>query len=136
VPRVFEVLSAVKSGIDGPHSGSDHRHRQAEASQHNWGQRNPRGQEYPELNQGNRDPGCWRPEAKEEKRARDGRDHMRKAWRPPRVFNEMRGSAIKQNRARQPALKQETSARPAFGECGKETLQTYSPVTGLMLVDP
>jgi hypothetical protein len=39
----------------------------------------------------------------------------------------MRGSAIEEDRARQHALKQKTSARPALGECGKETLQTCSP---------
>jgi hypothetical protein len=44
----------------------------------------------------------------------------------------MRGSAIEQDRARQHALKQKTSARPAFGERGKETLQMRSPM--LMLV--
>jgi hypothetical protein len=47
----------------------------------------------------------------------------------------MRGAEIQQNRARQHALKQKTSARPAFGECGKESLQICSPITSLMLVD-
>ena len=47
---------------------------------------------------------------------------------------EMRGPAIEQNRARQHALKQKTSARPAFGEGGKQTLQTRPPIAGLMLV--
>ena len=47
----------------------------------------------------------------------------------------MRDPTIENNRASQDALKQETSARPTFGECGKETLQAYSPITSLMLVE-
>jgi hypothetical protein len=35
--RVFEVLSSVKFGINRPHSGPDHRHCAAEASEHDWG---------------------------------------------------------------------------------------------------
>ena len=44
------------------------------------------------------------------------------------VFKEMRGPGIYQNRARQHALKQKTSAGPAFGECGKQALQTRPPM--------
>ncbi len=119
--RVFEVLSAVKSGINGPHSGSDHRHRGAQPSQHDCGQRKRRA-EYPDLYNGNRDAGYWRPEAKKEQCARDSRYNMREAGSQSSCFKEMRGSAIEQKRARQYALKQKTRARPALGECGKETL--------------
>lgn len=134
--RVFEVLSAVKSGINGPQSGPDHRHSGAQASKHDCGQRiAQRRQEYPDLDNGNRDAGYWRPEAKKEQCARDSRDQMREAGSQSSCFKEMRGSEIEQKRARQYALKQKTRARPALGECGKETLQTCSPITGLMLVD-
>jgi hypothetical protein len=40
----------------------------------------------------------------------------------------MRGSVVDQDRARQYALKQKASPRPASGECGKETLQTRPPM--------
>ena len=51
--QVFEVLSAVKLGINGPHSGSDHRHRGAQASQHDCGQRiAQRRPKYPDLDNG------------------------------------------------------------------------------------
>ncbi len=133
VSRVLEVLSSVESGVNGPQSGSDHRHRGAQASQHDCGQRiAQRRQEYPDLDNGNRDAGYWRPEAKKEQCARDSRHQMREARRRCSCFKEMRGSEIEQERARQHALKQKTRARPAFGECGKETLQTCSPM--LMLV--
>ncbi len=136
VSRIFEVLSAVEPGIDGPHSGSDHRHRQAQTSQHDCGQRiAQRRQEYPDLDNGNRDSGDWRPEAKKEQCARDSRHQMREAGHQSSSFKEMRGSEIEQKRARQHALKQETRTGPALGECGKETLQTCPPVAGLMLVD-
>jgi hypothetical protein len=52
---------------------------------------------------------------------------IRKAGHQSSSFKEMRGSAIEQDRARQYALKQKTSTRPALGECGKKTLQTCSP---------
>jgi hypothetical protein len=135
VSRVLEVLSAVKSGINRPHSGSDHRDCAAQASQHDGDQRIPRPrQRYPDLDNGYRDAGYRRPEAKKEQCARYSRHQMREAERQSSWFKEMRGSAIKQDRARQPALKQETGARPAFGECGKQTLQTRPPIAGLMLV--
>jgi hypothetical protein len=92
--------------------------------------------EYPDLDNGNRNSGEWRPKTNNEEYARDSRNQIREAGHQSSSFKEMRGSAIEQNRARQHALKQETSARPAFGECGKETLQTRSPIAGLMLVDP
>src|SRR5271169_5317555 len=38
-------------------------------------------------------------------------------------LKDMRRPEIKKNRARQYAPPQKTSARPAFGECGKQTLQ-------------
>ena len=61
---------------------------------------------------------------------RSDRGNRVSMWRS----KEMRGAAIDQDRARQRALKQKTSARPAFGECGKQTLQTRPPIAGLMLV--
>jgi hypothetical protein len=135
VSRVLEVFSAVEFGINRPHSGSDHRHGGAQASQHDGDQRIPRPrQRYPDLDSCNRNSRDWRPEPKKEKYARDSRNQIREARRQSCVFKEMRGPAIEQNRARQPALKQETSARPAFGECGKQTLQTRPPIAGLMLV--
>ena len=134
--RVLEVFSSVESGVNGPQSGSDHRHCGAQASQHDGDQRiSRRRQQYPDLDNGNRDAGYWRPEAKKEQCARDSRHQMREAGRQSSWFKEMRGSEIEQKRARQYALKQKTRARPALGECGKETLQTCSPITGLMLVD-
>ena len=131
--RVLEVLSAVELGVNGPHSRSDHRHCGAQASQHDRDQpiTRPR-QPYPDLDSSNCDSRDWRPEAKKEECARASRNQIRQAGRQSSSFKEMRGSEIEQNRARQHALKQETSARPAFGECGKETLQTCSPM--LMLV--
>jgi hypothetical protein len=128
VSRVFEVLSAVKSGINGPQSGSDHRHRGAQASQHDGDQRiSRRRQQYPGLDSSNRNSGEWRPKANKEEYARGSRNQIREARRQSSSFKEMRGPEIEQNRARQHTLKQKTSARPALGECGKETLQTYSP---------
>ena len=136
VSWVFEVLSSVKFGINRPHSGSDHRHCAAQASQHDGDQRIPRPrQRYPDLHSSNRNSRNWRPEPKKEKYSRDSRNQIREAGHQSRSFKEMRGSAIEQKRARQYALKQKTRARPALGECGKETLQTCSPITGLMLVD-
>jgi len=44
----------------------------------------------------------------------------------------MRGSVIKHDRACEAALKQEPCAGPARGECGKETLQTCSPMLMLL----
>jgi hypothetical protein len=135
VSRVLEVLSSVESGVNGPQSGSDHRHCGAQASQHDGDQpiTRPR-QQYPDLDSSNRDSRDWRPQAKKEKYARDSRNQIREARRQSSVFEEMRGPAIEQDRARQHALKQKTSARPAFGECGKQTLQTRPPIAGLMLV--
>ena len=105
--RVLEVLSAVKSGINGPQSGSDHRDRGAQASQQDGDQRiAQRRQEYPDLDNGNRDAGYWRPEAKKEQCARHSSDHIGEAGCQSSCFKEMRGSEIEQNRARQHALKQ------------------------------
>jgi hypothetical protein len=133
VSRVLEVLSSVELGINGPQSGSDHRHSGAQATQHDSHQRIPRPrQRYPDLDSSNRNSRDWRPEPNKEKYARDSRNQIRDAGHQSSSFNDMRGSAIEQDRARQHALKQKTSARPAFGECGKETLQMRSPM--LMLV--
>ena len=133
--RVLEVLSAVELGVNRPHSRSDHCHRGAQASQHDGDQRIPRPrQRYPDLDSCNRNSRHWRPEPQKEKYARDSRNQIREAGHHSSSFKEMRGSAIEQNRARQHALKQETGARPAFGECGKQTLQTRPPIAGLMLV--
>ena len=129
------MLPSVKSGINGPHSGPDHRHRQAQTGQHDCGQRILRQrQEYPDLDKGNRNSGYWRPQAEKQKYARNGRDQMGEIGCQSSVFKETRGPAIDQNRARQHALKQKTSAGPAFGEGGKQTLQTRPPIAGLMLV--
>jgi len=128
VSRVFEVLSAVESGINGPQSGSDHRHRGAQASQHDGDQRIPRPRHrYPDLDSSNRDSRDWGPEAKKEKYSCDSRNQIREGGHQSSSFKKMRGSAIEEDRARQHALKQKTSARPALGECGKETLQKCSP---------
>jgi hypothetical protein len=137
VSRVLEVLSAVEFGVNRPQSGSDHRHCGAQASQHDGDQPiRRRRQQYPDLDSSNRDSRDWRPKAKKEKYARDSRNQIREAGHHSSGFKEMRGSEIEQNRACQHALKQETSARPALGECGKQTLQTRPPIAGLMLVDP
>ena len=132
---VLEVFSAVEFGINRPHSGSNHRHRGTQTSQHDSDQRIPRPrQRYRDLDSCNRNSRNWRPKAKKEKYSRDSRNQIREAGHQSSSFKEMRGSAIEQDRARQHALKQKTSARPAFGECGKQTLQTRPPIAGLMLV--
>jgi len=127
--RVFEVLSPVESGIDGPHPGSDHR-RSGSKDRHYDCRQRMRGarKEYPDANEGNRDSGDWRPKPEKQKYARDSRNQIRKARHQSSVFKEMRGPVIHQNRARQHPLKQKTSAGPAFGECGKQTLQTRTPM--------
>jgi len=43
-------------------------------------------------------------------------------------FKEWGGPEIKKNRASQDTLQQKASAGPAFGECGKQTLQTRPPI--------
>ena len=133
--RVFEVLSSVEPGIDGPHAGSDHRRGGSKDRHYDCRQRMRRARkEYPDANDGNRDSGEWRPKPEKQKYARGSRNQIRKARRQSSVFKEMRGPVIHQNRARQHALKQKTGAGPAFGECGKQTLQTRPPIAGLMLV--
>jgi hypothetical protein len=135
VSRVLQVFSAVESGIDGPHAGSDHRRGGSKDRHYDCRQRMRRAcKEYPDTNDGNRDSGEWRPKAEKQKYARDSRNQIREAGHQSSSFKEMRGSAIEQNRAREHALKQETGARPAFGEGGKQTLQTRPPIAGLMLV--
>ena len=127
--RVFEVLSAVESGIDRPHAGSDHRRGGSEDSHYDCRQRMRRGRkEYPDPNNGNRDSGEWRPKAEKQKYASDSRNQIREARQQSSVFKEMRDTVIDQNRARQHALKQKTGAGPAFGECGKQTLQIRAPM--------
>ncbi len=78
--RIFEVLSAVEPGIDGPHAGSDHRRGGAQASQHDRNQPiiRPR-QGYPDLDSSNRDAGDWRPQAEKEKYARNSRNQIGQA---------------------------------------------------------
>ena len=90
--------------------------------------------EHPDASDGNGGSGEWRPKAEKQKNARDSRNEIKEAQRQSVAFKDMRGPAIDQNRARQHALKQKTSARPAFGECGKQTLQTRPPIANLMLV--
>ena len=92
------------------------------------------GKEYPDASDSNRDSGEWRPKAEKQKYARDNRNQIKKVRRQSVVFKDMRGPAIEQNRARQYALKQKTGAGPAFGECGKQTLQLRPPIAGFMLV--
>jgi len=97
----LEALSAVESGIDRPHSGSDHRHGHAQASQHGRGQRiAQRREQYPGLNKGNRNPGYWRPQAQQQKYARKGRDQMREIGRKSSALRNMHGPEIKESRAR------------------------------------
>lgn len=62
-------------------------------------------------------------------------NQARHPWRKYSDFKKMGDPTIENNCASQDALKQETSAGPAFGECGKQALQAYSPTTGLMLVE-
>jgi hypothetical protein len=106
VSRVLEVLSSVEFGVNGPHTGSDHRHRGAEASQHDGDQpiTRPR-QRYPGLDSSNRNSRDRRPKAKKEKYARDRRNQIREAGHQSSGFQEMRGPEIDQNGARQHALK-------------------------------
>jgi len=131
----FEVLSSINLSINGQHSGPDHRHCDAQASQHNRGQRIAQRQEkYPDFDKGNRNSGYWRPQAQKQKYARYGRDQMGKIGCQSSALKKVRGAEIKQNRARHDTLQQKTSSRPAFGECGKQTLQTRPPIAGLMLV--
>jgi len=78
ISRVFEVFSAVELGVNGPHSGSDHRYCEAQATQHDGDQPIPRPrQPYPDLDNGNRNSGQWRPKAKKQKYPRDSREQIR-----------------------------------------------------------
>ena len=106
VSRVLEVLSSVESGVNGPQSGSDHRHCGAQTSQQDGDQRisRPR-QEYPDLDSSNRNSRDWRPQANKEEYARDSRNQIGEARRQSSVFKEMRGPEIEQDRTRQHALK-------------------------------
>jgi hypothetical protein len=49
---------------------------------------------------------------------------MWKVRRQAAALQDMGAGEIKQNRARQDALKQKTKAGPALRECGKQTLQS------------
>ena len=132
----FEVLSSINLGVNGPHSGPDHRYCDTQASQHNRSQRIAQRREtYPDFDKGNRNSGYRRPQAQKQKYARKGRDQMEEIGCQSSALRKVRGAEVKQNRARHDTLQQKTSARPAFGECGKQTLQTRPPITGLMLVD-
>jgi hypothetical protein len=129
VSRVFEVLSPVKFGINRPHSGPDHCHRAAQASEHDWGQRRPGAcQEYPGLYNSNRNSGEWRPKAEKQKYSGDSRNHITDARPQSGGIKDMRHRETEQNDTCQYALKQKTNARPAFGERGKETLHTVFPL--------
>ena len=104
--RILEVLSSVKLGINGPHSGPDHRHSGAQASQHDGHQRIPRPrQRYPDLDSSDRNSRDWRPEPKKEKCAHDSRNQIREAGHQTSGFKDMQGAEIQQDRARQNALK-------------------------------
>jgi hypothetical protein len=77
VSRVLEVLSSVESSVNGPQSGSDHRHCGSKDSHYDCRQRMRRARkEYPDANDGNRDSGEWRPQANKEKYARNRRDQI------------------------------------------------------------
>jgi hypothetical protein len=129
VSRVLEVLSSVKFGINRPHSGPDHCNRAAQASEQDGGQRRPGAcEEYPDLYNGNRNSGEWRPKAEQQKYSRDSRNHMTDAQPKPSDFKEMHDPETEQNDTCQYALKQKTSAWPAVGECGKETLHRSFPL--------
>lgn len=95
VSRVLEVLSSVELGINGPQSGSDHRHSGGQASQQDGDQRisRPR-QRYPDLDSSNRNSRDGRPEPKKEKYSRDSRNQIRQAGHQSSSFKEMRGPAI------------------------------------------
>jgi hypothetical protein len=127
--RVLQMFSAVEFGINRPHSRSDHRHGSSQDSHYDCEKRMPRGRkEDPESDGGNGDSceGC--PQAEKEKQCRDTRDQIWKTGCQSSRRQQVHERTIEKNRARQYALKQETCARPAFGECGKETLQTCTPV--------
>ncbi len=65
VSRRLDVLSPVKLGINRPNSGADHRNRGTQASQHDGDQWIfQRREEYPDLDNGDRDSGERRPQAK------------------------------------------------------------------------
>ena len=101
----FEVFSAVKSGINGPHSGPDHRHGGSKDSHYDCRQRMRRARkEYPDANDGSRNSGYWRPKAEKQKYARDSRNQIREAQRQSSAFKEMRGPVIEEDGARQHAL--------------------------------
>ena len=75
---VFEMFSAVESGIDGPHAGSDHRRGGSKDRHDDCRQRMRRARkEDPDANDGNRDSGEWRPEPEKQKYSRDRRYQIR-----------------------------------------------------------
>lgn len=62
--RGFEVFSSVEPGIDGPHSGSNHRDGEPQATECDYRERVAReGKQYPDLDNRDRDPGSRRPES-------------------------------------------------------------------------
>src|SRR5215470_1377424 len=134
VSRVFEEPSPVEFGINRPDSGPNHCHRAAQASDHDWGQRRPRPcEEYPDLCNCNRSSRQWRPKAEKQKYSGDSRDHGCGAQSQSCGSREMCDPATEQKHSCQYALKKKTGARPAFGECGKETLHTWPFISRLML---
>jgi hypothetical protein len=134
VSRVFEVLSAVESGINGPHSRSDHRHGSSKDNHYDCRQRVRRAdrEEYPDPNDSNHGSGYWRPKAEKQKYCRDRRHQERHSCRQAGDFKKVRDPIKEDDRARQYALQQKTGARPPFGKAGKKTLQTCSPMLMLL----
>ena len=80
-PRVLEVFSSVEPGIDGPHSGSDHRNGGPHAREGDRGERVPwKGKESPDLENSNRDSSYGRPKSEKQKYACDNLDRIGQAW--------------------------------------------------------
>jgi hypothetical protein len=91
----------VRFGINRPDSGPDHGQSHAENGQYNGDQRISRPQQHPDLDNGNRNSGEWRLEAKKEKYARDTRDQIwETTGRQSSGFQEARRREIEQNCAR------------------------------------
>jgi hypothetical protein len=87
-----------------------------------------RSERYPGLDDRDRKSSDRRPQPYKQKNASGGGYQPWKVWGECGTFKDMRGAEIEQKRAGQRALKQKTGTGPAFGECGKQTLQNVLPV--------
>ena len=69
VARIFEVLSSIEPGINGPHSGSDHRHCSSKDSHYDRRQRVARAhrEAYPDPDDSNHGSRHRRPKAEKQK---------------------------------------------------------------------